>query len=595
MPRVHEGAAPTGERDAAVPIRLLRAQIASCHAAYSAETLRGLDSNNCPMHQPVWPLVFAYPGTGLVATSPRVAALVDKESACHWAWVGNCTETATPSGPDDVVAPDERLSWGKTVGLGAQHVVAMFGATFVFPLIMGLNPQLAIMMSGIATICFLLIVAGQGAELPRHVGRRSSAASRRSAPRAATPPRSPARSSSPAWCSPSSACSSTSLGSGVLHKVLPPVVTGAVVMLIGFNLAPVVATIYWPQDQWVALATMVFMIVCAVAFRGLHRPHRDLPRPDLRLRRSRGSSTRRSARSPPSLGGATEATDHFRTNFAGRQGCRARGSASRRRPTIARRRQGGRRLARAVLLVAAILLVLPAVIALIAENTGHVKAVAEMTGHDLDPVMGRAIAADGIGTVLASVGRRLAHDDLRREHRRHGGDPGLLDGRLLRRRVVAILFGLSPEVRRARRLRPRRRARRDHRRALRHDRPARRQDLEGERGRLRQPDQPGADRRRHHHRHRQRVAEVHRQTSRSPASRSAPSWPSSATTSPRRWRPPELRDARRRAPCSPSAASDTYGDSDGIDDLYQGDGAGADPDPAGPRLSRRGPARSIPP
>ena len=54
---------------------------------------------------------------------------------------------------------------------------------------------------------------------------------------------------------------------------------------------------------------------------------------------------------------------------------------------------------------AAILLVLPAVIALIAENTGHVKAVAEMTGHNLDPYMGRAIAADGIGTVLAtSVG-----------------------------------------------------------------------------------------------------------------------------------------------------------------------------------------------
>ena len=55
----------------------------------------------------------------------------------------------------DVVAPHERLSWGKTIGLGAQHVVAMFGATFVFPLIMGLNPQLAIMMSGIATILFL--------------------------------------------------------------------------------------------------------------------------------------------------------------------------------------------------------------------------------------------------------------------------------------------------------------------------------------------------------------------------------------------------------------------------------------------------------
>ncbi len=53
--------------------------------------------------------------------------------------------------------------------------------------------------------------------------------------------------------------------------------------------------------------------------------------------------------------------------------------------------------------VAFTLLVLPAVIALIAENTGHVKAVAEMTDRDLDPVMGRAIAADGFGTVLASA------------------------------------------------------------------------------------------------------------------------------------------------------------------------------------------------
>ena len=63
--------------------------------------------------------------------------------------------------PGAVVRPDERLSWPRTAGLGAQHVVAMFGATFVFPLIMGLNPQLAVMMSGIATICFLLIVQGR--------------------------------------------------------------------------------------------------------------------------------------------------------------------------------------------------------------------------------------------------------------------------------------------------------------------------------------------------------------------------------------------------------------------------------------------------
>lgn len=38
----------------------------------------------------------------------------------------------TPA-PGAVVRPDERLSWPRTIGLGAQHVVAMFGASFVTP------------------------------------------------------------------------------------------------------------------------------------------------------------------------------------------------------------------------------------------------------------------------------------------------------------------------------------------------------------------------------------------------------------------------------------------------------------------------------
>ena len=69
--------------------------------------------------------------------------------------------------PGVAVAPHQRLSWGKTAGLGAQHVVAMFGATFVFPLVMGLYANLPIMMSGIATICFLLIVRGR---VPSYLG-----------------------------------------------------------------------------------------------------------------------------------------------------------------------------------------------------------------------------------------------------------------------------------------------------------------------------------------------------------------------------------------------------------------------------------------
>ena len=73
--------------------------------------------------------------------------------------------------PGAVVNPDERLGWGKMFGLGAQHVVAMFGATFVFPILMGLNPQLAVMMSGIATLIFLAVVKGR---VPSYLGSSAS-------------------------------------------------------------------------------------------------------------------------------------------------------------------------------------------------------------------------------------------------------------------------------------------------------------------------------------------------------------------------------------------------------------------------------------
>jgi uracil-xanthine permease len=304
-------------------------------------------------------------------------------------------------GPDEVVAPDERLSWGKTAGLGAQHVVAMFGATFVFPLVMGLNPQLAIMMSGVATIAFLLIVEGK---VPSYLGTSAAFVG------GVTAIRVNGGTSSEVTGAILVAGAVLLLigvlihflGSAVLHEVLPPVVTGAVVMLIGFNLAPVVAGIYWPQDQWVALATMTFTIVAAVAFRGF------ISRIAIFLALIFGTALswlldHTVGQITSVLGGATEATTHLRWDTSGVAsaswfgfpaqtivGADGKETVGWHTPTFT---------------TAAILLVLPAVIALIAENTGHVKAVAEMTGHDLDAVMGKAIAADGFGTVLAtSVG-----------------------------------------------------------------------------------------------------------------------------------------------------------------------------------------------
>ncbi|WP_230686590.1 uracil-xanthine permease family protein [Catellatospora vulcania] len=300
--------------------------------------------------------------------------------------------------PGQVVAPDERLSWPRMVGLGAQHVVAMFGATFVFPVVMGLNPQLAIMMSGVATICFLLIVKGI---VPSYLGTSASFVSAVAAIRA--------QGGDSAQVTGAILVAGLVLalvgllihllGFRVLHAVLPPVVTGAVVMLIGFNLAPVVASVYWPQDQWTALVTMTFVIVVAVAARGF------VGRIAIflglifgyllswLLDRVIGPIT-------SVLPGSAGPTTHDRVDWSGVAAAPWLGF-----PPHTTTGADGNEVAgwhAPAFTFAFILLVLPAVVALIAENAGHVKAVAEMTGRDLNPVMGKAIGADGVATVLAS-------------------------------------------------------------------------------------------------------------------------------------------------------------------------------------------------
>ncbi len=310
--------------------------------------------------------------------------------------------------PGAAVAPDERLSWGRTTGLGAQHVVAMFGATFVFPVIMGLNPQLAIMMSGLATIAFLLIVQGK---VPSYLGTSASFVGGATAIYA--------QDGGPADVTGAILVAGLVLalvgvlihymGSHILHAVLPPVVTGAVVMLIGFNLAPVVADIYWPQDQWIALLTMTFVILVAVGLRGF------LGRIAIFLGLLFGYALswvfdNVFGQITSFNAAAGEVNTHNRVDWSGVQAADWFGFPRQTAEGLVGNQTVQGNLGEVgwhmpAFSITFVLLVLPAVIALIAENAGHVKAVAEMTGKDLDPVMGRAIGADGVGTMLAtSVG-----------------------------------------------------------------------------------------------------------------------------------------------------------------------------------------------
>jgi len=301
-----------------------------------------------------------------------------------------------------VVGPRERLSWGKTVGLGAQHVVAMFGATFVFPLLMGLNPQLAVMMSGIATLVFLFAVNHR---VPSYLGSSASFVGVATAIYGAG--------GKPSDLTGAMFVTGLTLfmvgliihfmGTGVIHKLLPPAVTGAVVMLIGFNLAPVVAGTYWPQDQWVALIVMLVVVAISVGFKGF------IGRIAIFLSLIVGyvlswlldltTGAITSFYAP-----AGKITTHFRVDWTNVNNANWFGL-----PPVSDLSNWKLNAATNVVgfhlptfNLAFVLVSLPVVIALIAENTGHVKAVAEMTGEKLDPYLGRAIAADGAGSMIAT-------------------------------------------------------------------------------------------------------------------------------------------------------------------------------------------------
>ncbi|MCX2970019.1 solute carrier family 23 protein [Streptomyces sp. TRM70308] len=289
--------------------------------------------------------------------------------------------------PGAVVRPDERLSWLRTLGLGAQHVVAMFGATFVAPVLMGLDPNLAVLVSGVATIFFLLVTRGA---IPSYLGSSLSFVGVAAiiANEGGTPGTLTGALLVVGVVLLASGLVVRALGARVVHAVLPPAVTGAVVMLIGFNLAPVAAGTYWPQDQWTALATLLFTGFALVALRGFWSRIAIF----LGLAFGYGLSWLLDRVFGPitSPTAAGEVAPHWRLDLGGVAEADWIGLPSLHAPSFE---------------ASAVLVALPVVVALIAENAGHVKAVGEMTGDPLDDRMGTAIAADGAATVLAtSVG-----------------------------------------------------------------------------------------------------------------------------------------------------------------------------------------------
>ena len=279
---------------------------------------------------------------------------------------------------EGVIAPDERLPWGQTFALGLQHVVAMFGATVLAPLLMGFDPNVAILMSGIGTLLFFLVVGGR---VPSYLG--SSFAFIGVVIAATGYAGSGPNPNIGVALGGIIACGLLytvigaivmSAGTGWIERFMPPVVTGAVVAVIGLNLAPIAvkSASATPFDAWMAVITVLCVGGVAVFTRGLMQKLLILAGLVLAYLIYMVLANGMGMGKPVEFAGVA-AAGWF----------------------------GLPRFAAPVFEANAMLLIAPVAIILVAENLGHIKAVSAMTGRNLDPYMGRAFVGDGLATMLS--------------------------------------------------------------------------------------------------------------------------------------------------------------------------------------------------
>ena len=313
-----------------------------------------------------------------MATRPNLQEMLSGLSA-----LGGWTEKRS-----GLIGPDERLPWGQSFAMGLQHVLAMFGSTVIAPLIMGFPPNVAIFFSGVGTLVFFVITGGR---IPSYLGSSFAFI----APVAAV-------TGSIALGTFNAAEIPKALGgiivaglvyaiigfivdytgSGWIDALMPPLVTGAVVAIIGLNLAGAAKGLV-DQDGWLALITILAIFVIALLTKGV------IGRLPILLGTMAGYIV------ALLLGGTSaEGRDLGFARISGVDFAPVREAAWIGLPDFQTPSFNWN----------AITLIAPVAVVLVAENTGHIKAVSAMTRRDLMPWLGRGFIGDGVATMIAGTG-----------------------------------------------------------------------------------------------------------------------------------------------------------------------------------------------
>ncbi|AXF86019.1 Putative pyrimidine permease RutG [Ephemeroptericola cinctiostellae] len=288
-----------------------------------------------------------------------------------------------------IIAPDERLPVGQTALMGLQHAVSMFGATMLAPLLMGFDPNVAILMSGVGTLLFFLLTRG---EVPSYLGSSFAfiapvgAATGYKIASFMPNPNMPVALGGIIVCGLLYAAIGfliKIIGHAWVEKIMPPVVTGSIVAVIGLNLASVavMGAKGSNSNAWYMAMTVTCVAVMSVFTTGMLRRLLVLFGlltstllygilvNGLGWRGDDGSGVK-----PIDFSKVKEAVwvglPHFST------------------PTFD---------------VTAMLVIVPVAVILVAENLGHLRAVQAITGREMDSKIGVAFMADGLATMLSGA------------------------------------------------------------------------------------------------------------------------------------------------------------------------------------------------
>ncbi|KVM14150.1 pyrimidine utilization transport protein G [Burkholderia ubonensis] len=287
-----------------------------------------------------------------------------------------------PGAAARVVGLDERLSWPQMIAMGVQHVVAMFGSTVLAPLLMGFDPNLCIFMSGVGTLLFFALVGGR---VPSYLG--SSFAFIGLVIAVTGYGGSGPNPNIPVALGGIIACGVvyvalgaivSAVGTRWIEALMPPVVTGAIVAVIGLNLAPIAVKGVSAStfDSAMALVTVLSVGGVAVFARGM------MQRLLILVGLGFAYAIYAVATNGMGLGKPIDFSIVAHAAWFGVPSFHA-----------------------PVFDPHAMLMLAPIAVILVAENLGHIKAVSAMTGQNLDRYVGRAFIGDGLATIVSgSVG-----------------------------------------------------------------------------------------------------------------------------------------------------------------------------------------------